>query len=532
MVATEIVDALSRLPLLRAGRKASNLDAVRTLLIDNFDSYTYNVWQLLSQVNEQEPIVVLNNAFNTNWDTLLEELPAFDNIVLSPGPGSPDKHSDFGLCLEAIHRAEVPLLGICLGHQGLAHAYGGLVTRANTPMHGRLSKLHHSGESLFQNVAFGAHVVRYHSLVADRILPAVLRTTAWTEDGTVMGLEHRSKPQYGVQFHPESIRTAAGRTILSNFRDITIRHHQQWKRNMKDDEPISSLPVSSKHVNFGRLGNLKPLHQQFSVHKIAPAEPAVTSPTSNIMETTRRVHITTVRPSPHSTATTQDVFDALYGEHAAAFWLDSQCPGPVELLSSSATNSTVGKTASTTTPLTGKNRRLSFMGAIDFAGAFSVEYQSEQQIVTRSFRGGEISKPEVSHESIFEYIRESLRKESNTQILTTHETIDLGVKNDDETVGGIESHNLSKGYAKHVGEGSFDIPFNVTNALFGYLGYEVGHEAMHLLTTKSSSLNTSISAITSSSVGMNSDTSENVFPKALFLKPSRFIVYDIDSKQV
>lgn len=169
---------------------------VRTLLIDNFDSYTYNIWQLLSEVNGAPPAVVYNNAYGRSWDALMAAHPDVDNIVLSPGPGSPDVPADFGLCLDAIRRADVPVLGVCLGHQGIAHAFGGTVTRAPLPMHGRLSPITHSGAGLFAGVPQGTDVVRYHSLIARHPLPPGLDATAWTADGLVMGLQVRLSKRY------------------------------------------------------------------------------------------------------------------------------------------------------------------------------------------------------------------------------------------------------------------------------------------------------------------------------------------------
>jgi len=164
---------------------------IRTLLIDNFDSYTYNIWQLLAEVNGAPPAVVYNNAYGRDWDALLAAHPDVDNIVLSPGPWSPDVAADFGLCMDAIRRADVPVLGVCLGHQGIAHAFGGTVARAPLPMHGRLSPITHTGTGLFTGVPQGTEVVRYHSLIAKHPLPPGLDATAWTADGLVMGLQVR-----------------------------------------------------------------------------------------------------------------------------------------------------------------------------------------------------------------------------------------------------------------------------------------------------------------------------------------------------
>jgi para-aminobenzoate synthetase len=190
---------------------------MKTLLIDNYDSFTYNLFQLLAEANGEEPIVVRNDE--ASW----EELAAldFDNVVVSPGPGNPDREADFGVCAEAIRKAEVPLLGVCLGHQGLCSAYGGKVVHAPEAMHGRLSAVVHTDSPLFAGLPREFQVVRYHSLCVEQPLPDELEGLASTSDGILMAVAHRTKPQWGVQFHPESISTEYGRGLLANFRDIT-----------------------------------------------------------------------------------------------------------------------------------------------------------------------------------------------------------------------------------------------------------------------------------------------------------------------
>jgi para-aminobenzoate synthetase len=190
---------------------------VKTLLIDNYDSFTYNLFQLLAEANGDEPIVVRNDA--ADWATL--ERLQFDNVVISPGPGSPDHDGDFGVCAEAIEKAEVPLLGVCLGHQGLSWTHGGKVVAAPEVMHGRLSAVLHEGSPLFAGIPREFQAVRYHSLCVEQPLPDDLEPIARTSDGVLMAVAHRRRPQWGVQFHPESICTEYGRLLLSNFGDLT-----------------------------------------------------------------------------------------------------------------------------------------------------------------------------------------------------------------------------------------------------------------------------------------------------------------------
>lgn len=191
---------------------------MRTIILDNYDSYTYNLFQLIAEVNGEEPLVVRNDELP--WRRLARL--ACDNIVISPGPGSPVNESDFGVCAQALRLARVPVLGVCLGHQGLVHVCGGTIGHAPEVMHGRLSAVYHDGSALFAHIPQGFRGVRYHSLVAVEPLPRMLRRTAWTADGVVMAVEHRRRPRWGVQFHPESICTEFGRQLLVNFRDLTL----------------------------------------------------------------------------------------------------------------------------------------------------------------------------------------------------------------------------------------------------------------------------------------------------------------------
>jgi para-aminobenzoate synthetase len=199
------------------GRHCGNLDPLKTLLIDNYDSFTYNLFQLLAEANGTEPLVVRNDE--ASWEELsrLE----FDNVVVSPGPGRPDRAGDFGVCAEAIRDSGVPLLGVCLGHQGLGTAFGAAVVAAPAPVHGRLSAVLHDDSPLFAGIPREFQAVRYHSLCVEQPLPAELRGIAWTSDGVLMALEHRQRPLWGVQFHPESVCTEHGRRLLENFRDLS-----------------------------------------------------------------------------------------------------------------------------------------------------------------------------------------------------------------------------------------------------------------------------------------------------------------------
>ena len=185
---------------------------MRVLLLDNYDSFTYNLYQYLGELGADTQ-VVRNDALSADQALDL----GVDRIVISPGPGNPD---EAGVSLELIRKAagRVPLLGVCLGHQALGQAFGGSVVRAPKLMHGKTSEIHHEGAGVFAGLPNPLEATRYHSLVVEAdSVPDVLEVTARTEDGVVMGLRHREFPLEGVQFHPESILTSAGKDLLRNF---------------------------------------------------------------------------------------------------------------------------------------------------------------------------------------------------------------------------------------------------------------------------------------------------------------------------
>jgi anthranilate synthase component 2 len=182
------------------------------LLIDNYDSFTYNLVHYLGELGGV--CEVHRNDQITVAEVMARQPKA---IVLSPGPCTPN---EAGICLDLIKAAgaTIPLLGVCLGHQAIGQAYGGKVIRAPQPMHGKLSTIRHTGEGLFAGTPDRFQITRYHSLIVERSsLPDCLRVTAETSDGLIMGLAHKSHPVHGVQFHPESIASEHGHDLLANF---------------------------------------------------------------------------------------------------------------------------------------------------------------------------------------------------------------------------------------------------------------------------------------------------------------------------
>ena len=260
---------------------------MKTLIIDNYDSYTFNLYQLIAEVNGEYPTVICNDQ--VVWDELKQW--EFDNIVISPGPGRPENPKDFGICRQAIQYAQVPLLGVCLGHQGLGHGYGGKVIHAPEVWHGRTSEIYHTGTDLFVGIPSPFSVVRYHSLLVSDDLPDCLEKVAWTEDNLVMGLRHRSLPLWGVQFHPESICTQYGQTLLKNFKEITLKLAQE-----RGNSPTKQYWTGNSYT------------------AALPTSPSCQTQQQKFELCTRKLNIC---------PDTEQMFVHLFGKSPNAFWLDS-----------------------------------------------------------------------------------------------------------------------------------------------------------------------------------------------------------------
>ena len=313
---------------------------IRTLIIDNYDSFTFNLYHLLGQVNGEAPLVVKNDT--TDWSGL--QRLCFDNIVLSPGPGRPDRRKDFGICAEAILRAEVPVLGVCLGHQGIGVLHGARLDYAPEPMHGRISRIHHAGEGILDGVPSPFSAVRYHSLILARDLPDCLREVAWTEDGLVMAIRHRERPIWGLQFHPESICTEHGFRMLANFKAATERHNGRRARGA----------VCYRTPNTG------------------PSNKA-TSPIKRGNRFTLRVRTLATFCDPEA------VFVKLFGGASTAFWLDSSLLRP-------------------------GLSRFSFMGDASGPNSQLISYDTHATRITVENNGSTVSHDE----SIFDFLQREL----------------------------------------------------------------------------------------------------------------------------
>jgi len=271
---------------------------MRTLLVDNHDSYTYNVFHLLAGVSGEEPIVVDNDAVSwralSRWD--------FDAIVLSPGPGTPRRWHDFCVCDDILRFSEIPVLGICLGHQGLGKMLDGDVSSAPEAMHGRLSQIFHEGSGLFQDIPQGFPVVRYHSLAITG-MGSDGNVCAWADDGVVMGIEHRQRPMWGVQFHPESIATTHGATLVRNFYGLAESRKAPRSRAPKRPAAPSRRPTAREAASSDTKLSMRTI----------PGEPS-----------------------------TEMLFERLFAAEEHAFWLDS-ADAPTRLAQSSYLGTSAGE---------------------------------------------------------------------------------------------------------------------------------------------------------------------------------------------
>ncbi|MFG2960591.1 aminodeoxychorismate synthase component I [Streptomyces sp. NPDC048291] len=264
---------------------------MKTLLIDNYDSYTYNLFQLIAEVNGEEPVVIRND------EPAPPALAEFDNVVVSPGPGHPGDGRDFGISARVIAEAAVPVLGVCLGHQGIALGERARVAPAPQPRHGHLTRVRHDGRDLFEGLTQDFTAVRYHSLAVHEPLPATLEATAWAEDGVLMGLRHRERPLWGVQFHPESVLTEYGHRMLVNFRNLTARRARRARTKN------TAVPPAEAAIPRPRT----------------PASAAVVPRPRHADVPAYRLHTRQIAGA----VDTEAAFTRLFAASPRAFWLDS-----------------------------------------------------------------------------------------------------------------------------------------------------------------------------------------------------------------
>jgi para-aminobenzoate synthetase len=326
---------------------------VRILLVDNYDSYTFNLYQLLAEIVGEPPEVVRNDSITPDAPSVAEA----DAIVISPGPGHPASDRDFGIGSHLILHGEVPTLGVCLGHQGIAHVFGGDVSSAPAVFHGRISQVRHSGDEIFAGIESGFSAVRYHSLAVQPPLPDVLEEIAWAEeeDEVVMGLRHKERPIWGVQFHPESIGTPDGVRLLANFVEIARRAQGQAKQV---SEPVAAVDLAVEDPRGRRNGTGSVSSDAVGQYSLSVRE-------------------VKCLPDPAR------VFSELFGDDEYAFWLDSSRDD-------------------------GQQARFSFMGTAHAAGGEVLTYNAGSRKVMRF--APESGLRTATTETIFSALASGLRE--------------------------------------------------------------------------------------------------------------------------
>ena len=318
---------------------------MQTVIVDHYDSFTYNLFQLIAQIQGVEPLVISHDS-----DEFLQLDPAiYDNIVLSPGPGNPDNPHDFKIGKSIILNSDKPILGVCLGHQGIFSAFGGRIERAPTPMHGCVSKISHNQDALYHSIPTPFQVMRYHSLVCTGPVPVELEVTAWTQDGLIMGLRHLHKPIWGIQYHPESIASEYGRQLLINFQHLTSQYYQQRRQ---------TLPSQTKQLSA------KPPYQPASLE----------SPPSDHDSYTILSHKHPFHGDPAG------VFQQIFAQYPSAVWLDSSQVVP-------------------------RFSRFSYMGALQGPLAYQLRYDAHSQTTCR-IQGQDTTTFAMS---IFAYLKQALQ---------------------------------------------------------------------------------------------------------------------------
>ncbi|WP_128895743.1 aminodeoxychorismate synthase [Longirhabdus pacifica] len=287
---------------------------MKTLLIDNYDSYTFNLYHLIADIQQVEPVVIRNDDMDVNELQLLIEREDIRSIVISPGPGTPSDDSDFGIGLGVIAELDIPILGVCLGHQGIGHFFGTPVVHAPEVMHGRISRCMHNHHPLFANVPQAADIVRYHSLMLQQPVVPPLEVIATSEDDIVMAVAHTSKPIWGVQFHPESICTVYGRQMMENFFHLC----QTYDDNQREREDVPLRQHSDGQPNDYRSAQQDiQQEKQHDMPLLASAQQP--SPENNHYEVMVKEVDMMYAPA--------HVFALLYGETPYSFWLDSSAHG-------------------------------------------------------------------------------------------------------------------------------------------------------------------------------------------------------------
>lgn len=426
-----------------------------------------------------------------------------DNIVISPGPGRPDVPADFGMCAQALREAtNIPILGVCLGHEGLGLAHRATVTRARKPMHGRFSPVFHDGDPLFRGVPQGARVVRYHSLVVDTAsMPAdgPLRATAWTGDGVLMAMRHVDYPHWGVQFHPESVGTRHGSDIVRNFRELTLGWRRTRGGGSRPDEAVGrgswAAPARFSQNSAVAAGNgaaggglpvaesIPAMEEESAHNSLVEGVVSVPPPSSTAHRRRFVLHAQEVsmskgcvgdRTAKAPMPDTEHAFRALYGNEPTAWWLDSSSQRPGLAVDGQA------------------KARFTFMGGADGPLCEIIECYGDDRLVIqdrllagKSGEGGGdgTGRSREVCANILDYLKSEMGKMGHASGLDSDGEKGLEVR----MVGAAGESRGETGPSaggRHGSEASrarATLPFDFLGGYVGFLGYELRHEASEVL---------------------------------------------------
>ncbi|KAI8926130.1 ADC synthase [Entophlyctis helioformis] len=457
-----------------------DLSSIRTLIVDNYDSYTFNLFQYCTIDAARPPVVVRNDQFE--WADFRDNImPYFDAIVISPGPGRPDRAEDFGLCEHLLKHADIPIFGVCLGHQGLAAVNGGRVVTADPPMHGRLSDVHHDSRDLFAGLPNPLSAVRYHSLIVARDdMPNVLEETAWshgtdsTKPKIIMGMKHKSRPIWSVQFHPESICTEEGQKMVHNFVSLASAYwdnhpeRQQTRRTGRLPPHIASMTVLPSALTSKASGTLGLSALVFPIRDLfVPAKAA---------------------------------FEHLYGKRDDTFWLDS---AKVEAGLS----------------------RYSYMGDASGPLSFNVKYLLTTRKIVQRMPSGITTETTLSHQDTFfgwlaAHMKSASVSRDRIRVLQQdlHANGSINTNTAFDANGHVSdsdgAHSSSSGSGSPVPDSDAGLAFPFFGGLVGYFGYEMKSESLRLHTLAHDDLN------------RFKTESAGTVPDAAFLFVDRALVYD------
>ncbi|KAF9126212.1 Protein phosphatase PP2A regulatory subunit B [Mortierella sp. 14UC] len=453
------VPSITHTPTAAASTTSPRLHPLRTLIVDNYDSYTFNLLQLFDEDQLKNVVVVRNDQFE--WPEFEQEiLPYFDQIILSPGPGRPERAQDFGICTQILHTSHIPVFGVCLGHQGLGWTHGAAVTYGPEPVHGQIAHIKHDNTGIFQGIPQEFEAVRYHSLVVqDSDLPDTLVVTAWCHSfpliaadnlssGSVqisnidralgskvlMGLRHKTLPHHGVQFHPESICTQYGKHMMANFFRISTEFYagqDRFNSTLAIPDYVQRLSAVPTEPTIART--VLSTHHNLKRHS-SPFSLLIQALDPNIFPEPEKVFSSLFLTGPRS--------------KAASWWLDSaRQPHPMA--------------------------RFSFMGGIETR---SVHRQnrlvpgSAQAVVQYSTLHKEIFVRQFQDQTPESPKRIKLGDEPSATFWNWMSNVmaEFGKDNVETTVEGPNGES-----------GDFDsVPFDFFAGMVGYLGYEMKRESL------------------------------------------------------